>query len=423
MALFLCAGNDTSPAPYASFSIFPHASVSALNFFRSRLWLLLVSLCLLGTGLPSQAQNATGSVLDDPLVRFQAERGLTLLYNMQFDEARVLFTQISTRFPDHPVGPFLHALTLWWEILLDLSDTRRDAAFIRAMDDVNRRADRLLRRNPRDFDALFFKGAALGFRGRLRTNRGGWLRAANDGRNAMDYVLEVHRSQPTVPDFGFGRGLYDYYMAIIPRQYPLLRPALTFFPNANKDRGIALLERTAARGHYLRGEAAYFLAQIYYVHEGDFTNTRRHVQWLRTTYPENPFFHALEGRMYQRWGFWDESRPIFVEIMRRHRAGRAGYGPAFAEQALYYQARAHMAKGEFRAALPLLTELETVASRLPADTYFKTVGRLRLGMAYDALGQREQALMLYRQVARMQRWGDSQERARGFIQTPYAPAG
>ena len=59
------------------------------------------------------------------------------------------------------------------------------------MDEVISRADRMLDRDPRNVDAMFFKGAALGFRGRLKSNRGEWFKAAMDGKKAMDYVLAV----------------------------------------------------------------------------------------------------------------------------------------------------------------------------------------------------------------------------------------
>ena len=107
------------------------------------------------------------SVLDAPLVRKQGAEGLALLYNMEFEKARSIFDEIDQRYPNHPVGPFLNGLNIWWRILIDLSDTSHDDAFFQAMNETIDRCEEILDGDPGNFDATFFKGAALGFRARL----------------------------------------------------------------------------------------------------------------------------------------------------------------------------------------------------------------------------------------------------------------
>ena len=376
-------------------------------------------LILLAVPAAARAQTAPRSVLDDAMVQFQAERGLDALYNVRFAEAEAQFQSIARRHPDHPIGPFLLALTTWWQILLDLSDTSHDADFYRQMDAVIARCNAILRRDPDNFDARFFKGAALGFRGRLRSNRGDYVRAAADGKDAMDYVLGVARANPQNADFQFGKGLYDYYAAVIPGRYAIARPLMVFLPSGDAARGLRLLEKTADGGRFMQAEAHYFLAQIYYLYEEDYTRTQQHVRWLREHYPANPFFHALEGRVFARWGEWDRARDTFADVLRRFRARQTGYTPGLAEQALYYLARTETARLDYGAALRYLNQLESLSARTRADTYFKVMGRLRQGMAYDALGERKQAIARYRQVLAMRDVGRSHEQARRYLERPY----
>ena len=360
-----------------------------------------------------------GSIFDDAIVRYQATQGLDAVYDLRFADAEGFFRQVEAGHPAHPAGPFLRALSTWWQILLDLTDTSNDAAFTRQMDEVVRRSDALLRRNPDDFDARFFRGAALGFRGRLRSNRGAWMPAAQDGRAAMDDVLAVSRRDPDNPDFGFGRGLYDYYAVVIPENYAVARPVMGLFPQGNRVRGLRLLSRAAADGTFMKSEAAYFLAQVNYLYEGDYDEAMRYTRQLRRAHPTNPFFTALEGRIEGRWGRWDEMRTAFQSVLQGYRARRVGHTPGMAEQALYYVARADMAQGRYADALRSLTQLESLAARTREDTYFEVLGRLRQAMAYDALGQREQAVARYRQVLTMRNLGDAHDRAREFLETPY----
>ncbi len=382
-----------------------------------------VAVLLMATGLaqaqPNGSAGAAPSVLDDALVRFQAKRGLDLLYDMKFEQAQKLFEQIDQRFPQHPIGPFLKALNTWWKILLDFSDTSHDDAFYAAMDEVIERCDRVLKREKDHFDAMFFKGAALGFRGRLRSNRRDWFKAASDGKRAMDYVLGVAEKDPANHDYVFGKGIYDYYAAVIPDRYPFVKPVMTFFPKGNRARGLRELERTARQGYYIQTEAAYFLLQVYYLFEEDFAKSIEYVSWLRKRHPGNAFFHAIEGRIYARWGDWRRAEAIFTDVLERYKQGKPGYHAATGEQALYYLARARMTFRDYDGALGFLLKLEALSARLPDDTYFKVMGRLRQGMIYDALGRRQPAKDRYKQVLAMKEWAGSHTQAKRYLDRPY----
>ena len=378
---------------------------------------------LVAAALPAQrearAQASQPSVLDDAMVQFQAKRGLDLLYNMKYEQALALFDTIDRRYPAHPIGPFLKALDTWWKILADLSDTSHDEAFFAAMDEVIERSDRLLKRDAQNFDAMFFKGAALGFRGRLRSNRGDWFQSARDGLRAMDYVLGVAKKDPGNHDYVFGKGIYDYYAAAVRERYPFARPVMIFFPSGDKARGLAELERTARHGRFLQTEAAYFLLQIYYLFEQDFDKSVEYATWLRERYPDNAFFHTLEGRIYGRWGQWDRSERIFADVLARYKQRRTGYNAAAAEQALYYLSRARMSAGAYEQALAHLNQLEALGARNDRESYFKVLGLLRQGMTLDALGRREQAAVRYRKVLGMKDWADSHARAKEYLERPY----
>ncbi len=390
------------------------------------LWLLGIGLTMgpVHAQTPAQAQpvptpDRSQSVLDDTIVRFQAKRGLDLLYDMRFEESARLFDQIDRRFPEHPIGPFLKALNTWWMILLDFSDTSHDAAFYAAMDDVIARSDKLLARDSDHFDAMFFKGAALGFRGRLRSNRRDYVKAASDGKRAMDYVLAVAEHTPHNHDYIFGKGLYDYYAAVIPDRYPYAKPVMAFFPKGNRERGLEELTRTAEQGYYIQTEAVYFLLQIYYLFERDFAKSQEYVTWLREEHPNNAYFHAFEGRVYARWGHWHEAERIFNDILEGYKQNKPGYNASGAEQALYYLARAQMVKNQHQQALIFLLQLDALAARTTDDTYFKVWGRLRQGMVYDALGQRNAAKTRYREVLRMEDWGEAHEQAERYLNRAY----
>jgi tetratricopeptide (TPR) repeat protein len=381
--------------------------------------LLLIALTPLAAA-PAEAQSRSQSILEDPAFQATATRGLDLLYNMQFQQADAIFRVLAAQHPDHPVGPFLQSLVPWWQILIDLADDSRDQAFFDAMDEVIARSDRMLRRDRNNVDARFFKGAALGFRGRHRANRRSFLPAARDGLRAMDYVIGVANDRPNNADFIFGRGIYDYYAAAAPERYPWSRPLVAMFPSGSKSRGLAAMHHTFRQGTFLRAESAYFLLQIYYLFEPDYDKSRQFIGWLRETYPQNAFFHTMEGRIYWRFGRWEEAEQVFRAVMRGFGQGRTGYNSAAAEQALYYLAQAEFRRGNHSQALALLARLERLAPQRPEGSAFVTLGRLRQGMAHDVRGERDEAMRRYREVLDLRDFASSHDRARRFLREPFA---
>jgi tetratricopeptide (TPR) repeat protein len=369
---------------------------------------------------PDAMPRPADSVLDDPVFQREAQRGLDLLYNLEFERAQPVFDALARRHPDHPVGAFLQALVPWWRILLDLNSTEHDDAFLDALEETVERADRLLRRDRRNLDAIFFKGAALGFRGRHLANRRSYWKAAWAGKGALDYVLALNRREPARADFGFGTGIYDYYAAVIPERYPWSRPFVALFPDGDKGRGLAALHRAFRDGVYIRTEAAYFLLQIYYLYERDYAKSLQFISWLREEHPDNAFFHAMEGRIYFRFGVPDRGVDVFREVLARFEAGKTGYNAAAAEQALYFIGRRAMDRQRDAEAERAFARLERLARKNPNPTIWQTAGRLRHAMLADARGDRQAAVRRYREVLRLRdAWG-AHEDARRYLKQPFA---
>ena len=363
--------------------------------------------------------SATSSVLSDPFVRRSGKKGLDLLYNMQFQEARARFDSIDARYPNHPVGPFLKGLNVWWRILLNLTDTSHDEAFLDAMNETIARCDNLLDEDPDHFDATFFKGAALGFRGRLRSNRGKWFKAALDGKRAIGYVREIGEQAPENDDYVFGKGMYDYYAAIIPEEYPVSKALMWMMPDGDKERGLRLLQRAATEGWYIQTEAVYFLAQIHYLYENDFHTAREYITWLRETHPKNAYFHAFEGRLYARWGYWGHAEEVFDAILERCANDAPGYTVHTEEMAHYYLARRYLYTDAYDTALRHLARLETLTSHTPDDPRYRVMGYLYQGMVYDAMGHRDMARGRYHRVLKMEDVWGAHDEAERYLESPY----
>lgn len=385
--------------------------------FWTRQALFQLVLLLSVAALPALA--TTRSILDDASFHAEVRLGLDRLYDMDFPGAATVFAAIEKEHPGHPVGPFLQSLHPWWEIQVDPDDDSHDDAFFDAMDEVISRCDKRLRADPNDLDGMFFKAGALAFRGRLHSDRKQWLRAALDGRKALQLLEEVRKRQPDNPDLLLGVGLFDYLSDVAPKQYPILKPFTRFFPKGDRARGLAEISEAVEKGKFVPTEAAFCLVQIHYVFERDYATSLHYSRWLRDRYPNNSLFHIYEGRSLARLNLWQDERQDLLDVLDRQAAGRPGYKGDVTQQALYVLGRDEVRWRRFADALPHLSRLEVLPNRGDTAEEYKAYGRLYRGMALDALGRRDEAVYWYRQALDLRPPGEVRDKARGYLKAPY----
>ncbi|MGE5811324.1 MAG: hypothetical protein ACM339_07470, partial [Ignavibacteria bacterium] len=220
-------------------------------------------------------------------------RGIKEIYNIQFEDAEKTFRTIIADFPEHSSGRFFLAMIDWWKIMLNPDNESYDDIFFQKLEDVIYQCDEILDKDPKNIDALFFKGGAVGFRGRLRAFRESWIKAADDAREALPIVQRASELDPDNVDVQLGFGIYNYYAAVIPEEYPIIKPLMIFFPSGDKEKGINQLNNTAMKGKFAKYEARYFLMTLYFNYEDNPYKAAEYASMLNSDFPNNPVF--------QRW--------------------------------------------------------------------------------------------------------------------------
>ena len=374
----------------------------------------LVVLALLMLAAPA-LRAGTDAVFDSV-----ARGGIDRVYNLEFERAEEDFRQLIRMRPAHPAGHFFMAMVDWWRILINLEDERYDERFLSALDRVVDLCDSLLDVREDDITAIFFKGGAIGFQGRLLFHRDEYLEAANAGRKALPLVQEAIALDPNNYDILLGSGIYNYYAEVIPDQYPFVKPLILFIPPGDKKKGLAQLALASERATYASVEATYFLLQAYYFHEHDYVKALGIARSLHGRFPNNMMFHRYVGRAYVSMGNWEEATTVFEEIRQRAEKGQRGYGPAIEREAVYYIATNHMQANRYDEALQAFyrcDELSRELDRKEASGYM-ALANLKIGMIFDIQGKRSQALGQYRKVKDMKEFRDSHDQADRYLGTP-----
>ena len=348
------------------------------------------------------------------------QRNVDLIYNLRFAEAERQFKAVIEAEPDNPLGYFFLAMVDWWRVLIDLDDETHDEVFYARLHECIEVCDRRLEKDPMNFEAILFKGGAIGFRGRLRGDRSQYLRAARDGLRSLPLLQKSRQLEPTNKDILFGQGIYHYFAEAMPERYPAIRPIMFFLPDGDRELGLRQLEQVAREGVYARTEAIYFLAQIYRVFEQDKPRALPYFEELYARYPANALFHRYTARLQVELGRWHLGVPLYEEYLRRAQVGQTGYHRYGRLEAHFYLGKYEFLKrryGEAAAHFAATDSLSAFSGR-QHDQAYRALANLFLGQAYDLQGRRSEAVMCYEQVRKLPDYAESHARAARLLRVP-----
>jgi hypothetical protein len=190
----------------------------------------------------------------------------------------------------------LEALSLWWQIQLDLENHSLDNAFKAAVERAIDAATMMTEAEPQRAEGWFYLGAAYGARSQYRVYRGDRLAAARDGKRIKESLERAIALDPAMHDAEFGIGMYRYYAGVAPALFRFLR-FLLLLPGGDREGGLAQLERAARSGVLVKGEAQYQIQVLYLWYENKSKEALAIIRGLQERYPHNPLFRHIEAEV------------------------------------------------------------------------------------------------------------------------------
>lgn len=257
--------------------------------------------------------------------------GYDLILNADFERLQAELPAICGTGPAPRVACLgLESLSLWWQIQLDPESRALDPAFLAKVNAAIAEADRMTGAEPNRAEAWFYLGAAYGARAQWRVLREERLAAARDGKHIKKALERALALDPAMHDAEFGIGMYRYYADIAPAVLKFLR-WLLLLPGGDRVDGLRQLERAAAEGQLVRGEAQYQIHVLYLWYENKWREALAIVQQLQGRYPRNPHFYQIEAEILDAY-FHDPAASLRAseQLLARARDG-AVQRPALAE--------------------------------------------------------------------------------------------
>jgi hypothetical protein len=237
------------------------------------------------------------------------DRGFLQLYNLNFSGAQQEFASYQREYPNDPVGPVsegagyvfaeFHRLgILEAQFFEDDSSFQQkkaltpDPAVRQKFDDALNRAESLARarlgHDSKDRDALFAMTLVAGLRSdyaALIEKRN--LASLHYTKEATQWAHQLLAEDPECYDAHVATGISQYIIGSMaaPVRWLLRMGGVP----GDKQAGIAELQLTAEKGHYLAPFARILLA-IAYVREKDKAHARQILASLQTEFPQNTLF-------------------------------------------------------------------------------------------------------------------------------------
>ncbi|MCE1164410.1 MAG: hypothetical protein LWX07_03295 [Bacteroidetes bacterium] len=343
------------------------------------------------------------------------------IYSCDFDSSSILINSYISSRPAAPQGYFFDVLSSWWKINIDRKNDKLDDEFNSKVNKAVDVCDGILDKNPDDFNALFYKGGALGYRGLLKSLRESWLSAADDGKqalNLMDRALEIN---PGNKEALLGVGIYNYFAEYVPLKYPFLKPLLIIFPKGDKVKGLAQIKEAAQNSKIAAYEAHYIIAYLDVAYERNFTEGETYASYLFNLFPSNPVFERLLYNCYVGLGKYSNALDGWTAVRNKNKSGVTGYNnDAVLRESDYYLALSMLKQGNVDMTDDYINELIYLNDKLDKDdTSFKVFTYLMLGMKYDAAGDRGKATDNYKKVLDMKEFQNSHAEAEKYLKNPY----
>jgi len=378
---------------------------------------LFAAICFAGKPVKDAAAPAavsTSIFTLGPLVDEKYDRGIALLYRLEFDNAQEQFQDIIKADTSNPAGYFALAALSWWrysqnfDVTADFKDLEDE--FMKNADAAIKVCEGRLKKKEALDQTYFFMGSAYGLKGRWYAVQRHWFKAYTNGNKGRKLLNKAVKVNPEFYDAYLGIGIFDYFADTLPGVLKI--PALLFI-SGDKARGIAEVRMALEKGRFFSTEARLFLVEILTRHERNFKAALEEVAALKAADPSNLFFRLGEILTLIHTQDWQKVLDECDKFLAEYKKAPS---PGITQQLslIYLSAGdAYLALNKPREAAAWFTGgiTETVVPNKGWITYC----HLRRGQAMDMMGKREEALTDYGAVLARDNFWDSRKYAKASV--------
>jgi tetratricopeptide (TPR) repeat protein len=348
----------------------------------------------------------------------QLHSALDLLYSMKFGEADAAVRSAIALEPGHPYGYFGLAVVSMIQYVYgtEQADPALLATFVRRTDDAVVKGAAWVKKHPKDAEGFMALGAAYGVSARLLAVRHQWVMAYWHGRNAVSYLQQAARLDPSLGDPWLGLGMYDYYSDAYPR---FIRPLAKLFLHGDRARGVVELKRAAQGGAFSQIVSKMILVEIFLEDQWglrDPAEAMRLSAEVRRRYPDSAMVQDIDiVAKYEAGRYLDVVADVDALL---EKARRGDYDAPQLAKGLVIKGTTLWAMGRREDGLAALQAAAEVRAG-GKITRWGLWAEIRAGNLLDLMGRRQEALALYKTAAAEPDAWDLRQFAKAVLRAPW----
>lgn len=363
------------------------------------------------------------------------DEGFAYFYNLEYDEAIVVFEKAIAQNPGQPdLHNHLAQTLIFREMFrngaLESELVSGSNSFLRRpklnptpgtekriLDEIAKAmalSDAQLTRNPKDTAAMYASGIAYG----LRSNyfwvvKKAWRDALKDATAARKLHNRISELEPNNVDARLVQGLHDYIVGSLPLGYKML--GLLVGIRGDKAKGIRTVQDVAKNGKLNRVDAEVFLCALYR-RENQSKLAVPLVRDLIRRYPRNYLLRMELGQMYSQAGDGVRGFQALEEVARLKERHAPGFDRVPWEKIYYQEGSIQFWYNELDRSLE---NMKKVAAGEEVDLNTGVKAYLRMGQIYDMQQRRAEAVEAYKKAIVYAPQAEAAQESRKYLSTPY----
>lgn len=312
------------------------------------------------------------------------------IYDLRFNQADSIFSQIRQEYPEYPHGYVYQAYITVLNYTMDQSNKQLDSLLDIQVKQAQEIAKKFKDENGDNPESHFMQAMANGIRAVYHVVNRNFIRAYWSGRSTKKGLEKAVKLDSTYYDAYIGLGMFHYYADLLPGALKFFAGILGF--GGDRELGKQEVRFSADKGRYFQVEGRFIYHCIEYFLEGEKRKSIASLEKMYREYPGNQAIGLIIAYHYRRTGYLEKCLNYCQQFTDEY----SDQLPQLTNLKYYNMAVCYYDLNDFQRADSIFTILAELPTR--KSPYYQAAIYFYQGHLKDFNGDREKALSYYSQI-------------------------
>lgn len=317
--------------------------------------------------------------------------GLNYYTNFEFDSAEKVYSQITEKYPNDPLGWFYLMNTKYESLKFNGKFKNADIFLLNEIQRISPLFENKIDGYPDEVVYLVYYGTLKGMSARINLAESNYMKAFSESWRAINLIEKAYEINPKYWDVFLPLGSYNFYGGVMADHYSVV----DLIYNSEKKRKLGIEQLTIAyeNGVGAKWEAGRILLLIYLHETKEYEKANKIGKKLVTQFPNNLEFKSLYIELLVYLDKINEAEKLLKNYSKSYVNISQKGKKVWKVREKYLNAALNMQKGNYKDAKESF--LFVIENYNLEFQWFKVLSYLKIGQIYDIQKQRENAKKYY----------------------------